>query len=113
MTGIGDAAEIYADLCAAVRHWDKELRSQRGVTFVQAMIINAIDRCIVDGPWPRPVDISRTLHVEPQTLTGSIDRLEKLGLVRRERHETDRRGYRLVLTEAGLDTAEELREVRL
>lgn len=109
---ITDAATIYSDAAAAVRRWDKKLRERHGVTFVQAVVITTIDQW-AGSAWPRPVDVSRAMQMETQTLTGSIDRLARMGLVFRRRHETDRRSWRLVFTPAGYDKAEELREVEL
>jgi DNA-binding MarR family transcriptional regulator len=52
-----------------------------------------------------------THHVLP-TLTGIVDRLEAHGLVTRQRMPTDRRAWTLVLTPAGKDLLEEVRQQR-
>jgi DNA-binding MarR family transcriptional regulator len=44
--------------------------------------------------------LAEILEVEPITLCRIVDRLEAAGLVRRQRHPTDRRVWRLHLTEA-------------
>ena len=41
------------------------------------------------------------------TMTNRIDRLEQRGLVRREPDPTDRRGVRVVLTDAGRKTVDD------
>lgn len=45
--------------------------------------------------------IGQELGLTPSTMTGLVDRLEDLGLVRRDRHETDRRAFVLRLTRKG------------
>jgi DNA-binding MarR family transcriptional regulator len=49
----------------------------------------------------RMKELAEKLGVTTGTLTVAVDRLERLGLVERRPHETDRRSYRVVLTEAG------------
>ncbi|MBW1699138.1 MAG: MarR family transcriptional regulator [Deltaproteobacteria bacterium] len=46
-------------------------------------------------------EISRQLYVTPSNVTGIIDRLEKKGLVERNRKDGDRRVALITLTEAG------------
>ena len=46
-------------------------------------------------------DLSRQLIMHRSNLTGSVDRLEKRGLVARREVATDRRAYSVVLTAAG------------
>jgi DNA-binding MarR family transcriptional regulator len=48
------------------------------------------------------VELSRSLLVSAGNLTGIVDRLERVGLVRREAHETDGRATRIRLTRSGL-----------
>ena len=45
--------------------------------------------------------IGATLSIDSATIVGVIDRLEKLGLLRRTPVPGDRRAYRLVLTDLG------------
>ena len=46
-------------------------------------------------------DIARALGVETATITGSMDRLEKLDYAKRVRVPGDRRSYGAILTEKG------------
>lgn len=46
-------------------------------------------------------EIADRMGVTTGTVTVMIDRLEDKGLVERQRHESDRRSYRIVLTEKG------------
>jgi len=45
--------------------------------------------------------IGQQLGLTPSTMTGLVDRLEEQGLVRRDRHSTDRRAFLLRLTRKG------------
>lgn len=49
----------------------------------------------------RMKDLAEKLGVTTGTLTVSVDKLERKGLILRKPHETDRRSYRIVLTDAG------------
>ncbi len=49
----------------------------------------------------RMKELAEKLGVTTGTLTVTVDRLERKGLIERRPHETDRRSYRIVLTEAG------------
>ena len=49
------------------------------------------------------VELTEKTDVDRTTLSGLIDRLEKLGLVIRQPHPTDRRAYLVTLTDAGLE----------
>jgi MarR family transcriptional regulator, lower aerobic nicotinate degradation pathway regulator len=49
------------------------------------------------------------MGLDPSDVVGLIDILEAAGLVARERDETDRRRYAIVLTPLGRERAQELR----
>jgi len=49
----------------------------------------------------RMKELAEKLGVTTGTLTVTVDKLERKGLIERRRHETDRRSYRVELTEAG------------
>ncbi|HET6172735.1 MAG TPA: MarR family winged helix-turn-helix transcriptional regulator [Gaiellales bacterium] len=51
--------------------------------------------------WSTQLDLARSLGIEGPTLTRHLDNLERNGLVSRQRSETDRRAFRVELTEAG------------
>src|SRR5262245_2785508 len=50
-----------------------------------------------------PTEITRWTGMRPSTITSFVKRLEARGHVRRRPNETDRRSYRLELTEAGIE----------
>jgi len=49
----------------------------------------------------RMKELAEKLGVTTGTLTVTVDRLENKGLIERKPHETDRRSFRVALTEAG------------
>ena len=55
----------------------------------------------------RMKELAEKLGVTTGTLTIGVDRLEKLGLVVRKPHDTDRRSYFVVLTDSGEKMFEE------
>ena len=56
-------------------------------------------------------DMARMLMVAPTVITGVVDRMEARGLVRRERHPTDRRRIQLELTDLGRSISERFEEM--
>ena len=55
----------------------------------------------------RMKELAEKLGITTGTLTISVDRLEKLNLVARKPHDTDRRSYFVILTEQGEKMFEE------
>jgi DNA-binding MarR family transcriptional regulator len=55
--------------------------------------------------------LSKLLGVDPGFITRLVDRLEKEGLVRRDRNRPDRRVVNLTLTEAGRNLAARITEI--
>jgi MarR family transcriptional regulator for hemolysin len=60
------------------------------------------------GGGLRQVELAEALDVEPITLCRMIDRLEEAGLVERRRDKTDRRAWRIYLTDAAKPVVDEL-----
>jgi DNA-binding MarR family transcriptional regulator len=61
------------------------------------------------GPQ-RMSHLARFLLQQTQTTTDLVDRLERRGLVRRTRHDTDRRVVLVELSETGQDSLKEIRD---
>jgi DNA-binding MarR family transcriptional regulator len=61
----------------------------------------------------RMVDLSNALQVSPSRLSHAVSRLQENGLVRRESCASDRRSWRVVLTEEGLDAVREAAPVHV
>jgi len=56
-------------------------------------------------------DLGEKAQLEKSTMTSLIDRMEGVGLVRREDHPTDRRAYQICLTARGKELEQSLDEV--
>jgi len=56
------------------------------------------------------VEISHKVMLPAYHTSRNIDKLKSLGFVKRKRHESSRRSYRILLTEAGRDLAPALYE---
>jgi len=62
----------------------------------------AVLESLANHPDPlTPTDLSRRMLTPPQTLTHQLDRLERAGLVVRERHPRDRRSVLVTLSATG------------
>lgn len=62
-------------------------------------------------PGLRQTDLADLLDIEPITLTRIIDRLQEAGLVERTPDPTDRRAWRLHVTEKAQPVVEQLRAI--
>lgn len=62
-----------------------------------------------DGPLTQN-ELSRKLLVDKSNITGLIDRMEALGLIKRNEVANDRRSYHISLTEAGRETIDRLED---
>ena len=78
-----------------------------GVTRAQWKVLFRLNHT----PGLRQVELADRLDVEPITLCRIVDRLEESGLVERRRDPTDRRAWRLYLTEAAEPLHAKLRAV--
>ena len=77
-----------------------------GVTFQQYMVLSVLAGASDTG-LPTLEIASRMVERAP-AITGLVDRLERQGLVRRQRIESDRRQIRCVLTEQGRELVSRL-----
>jgi DNA-binding MarR family transcriptional regulator len=75
----------------------RKLAAQHQVTGPQLMCLLAV----VDNGAITSTDVAARVHLDTSTLVGVLDRLEKKGLIRRERSLEDRREVHLTATEAG------------
>jgi DNA-binding MarR family transcriptional regulator len=82
------------------RHLRRELEQaavQHDITATQFQVL----RRLWSGEGMNAQNLAKEAHLDAATMTGVLDRLEAKGLVRRVRHETDRRAVRVVLTDEG------------
>ncbi len=56
-------------------------------------------------------EIGKLVHIDRTTMVDMIDHLEKLGLVERREHPTDRRSHSVALTEKGRKTLQKARHL--
>jgi len=68
--------------------------SEIGLTVTWYAVLNVLER----GEAETGADLSRHFRTDPTAVTRTIDRLNKAGLVKREKHRTDRRRFVIVLT---------------
>ena len=78
------------------RDWDERLRE---IGLPHAGLI-AIDILIRTGPTGADT-IARVARVQPQTMSRTLERLERDGLVERSPHPDDRRRRVVIVTDAG------------
>ena len=79
-----------------------------GATKAQWRVLARLHR---GGGGLRQIELADALDVEPITLCRMIDRLEEAGLVERRRDESDRRAWRIHLTEAAAPVLAKLEEM--
>ena len=94
----------YDDLLIALRRitraidlHSKKLQKLSGLTTSQLLVIEAITKL----ENPTPSSITREILLSQGTVTNLIDRMEKRGLVKREKSESDRRSVRVAVTQEG------------
>ncbi|WP_285115342.1 MarR family transcriptional regulator [Leifsonia sp. fls2-241-R2A-40a] len=80
---------------AVERAWADALE-QRGLTHAGLIVLH-----LLELGFDSQSDLARMAHVEPQTMSRTVDRLEREGLVTREPDPGDRRRHVLAITEAG------------
>lgn len=83
----------------AVDIHSRKLASEHAITVPQLLCLSAV----VEDASLSVASLARTVHLRPSTVVGIIDRLERKGLVRRERDGRDRRVVHMIPTPAGED----------
>lgn len=81
----------------ATDQYSKKLEKQSGLTTAQLLLLQAIQQ---DGP-ATVGQLADAISVSAATATSILDRLEKRGVVRRQRSLNDRRKVLVQLTEEG------------
>ena len=57
--------------------------------------------------------LADALHVKPPTMTVSVQRMEKMGLLEKREDKKDQRVYQIYLTEKGKETLDEAKQIAL
>ncbi|WIE75897.1 MarR family transcriptional regulator [Curtobacterium sp. MCSS17_007] len=91
---------------AVEREWDERLRA---IGLTHAALI-AIDILLRTGPTGADT-LARTAHVQPQTMSRTLERAERDGLVERTAHPEDRRRRVVTVTDAGRRAWETARHI--
>ena len=68
--------------------------SEIGLTVTWYAVLNVLER----GEAETGADLSRHFRTDPTAITRTIDRLNEAGLVKRQKHRTDRRRFVIALT---------------
>src|SRR5438477_4060914 len=87
----------------AIDVWSRRLWQDYGLTAPQLAVL----REILGGQNVSPGTLAQVLHLSQPTVTGILGRLERRGLIRRERSTTDRRSVIIAATEQGKCLAED------
>lgn len=80
---------------AVERAWAEALE-QRGLTHAGLIVLH-----LLELGFDSQSDLARMAQVEPQTMSRTVDRLEREGLVTRAPDPADRRRHVLAITDAG------------
>lgn len=91
---------------AIERDWDERLRA---IGLPHAALI-AIDILVRIGPTGADT-LARTARVQPQTMSRTLERMERDGLVERSPHPDDRRRRIVTVTESGREAWETARHI--
>ena len=93
-----EQSDMFMTYLRVTQHMSQQFRSHFGrleLTFPQALVLTVLGE---EGPVPISALAQRTGNAN-STVSGIVDRLEKLGLARRQRSETDRRVIYVSATE--------------
>ncbi len=88
---------------------DRELY-RYGMTSTEMRLLNMIYYYDADGCMQD--EFSDKIDVDRSNIGRGLKRLEKLGLIRRDRHEKDKRAFRVFLTDEGRAIKPELMAIR-
>jgi DNA-binding MarR family transcriptional regulator len=91
-------------ICKAHRNKAQQLLGEIGLYPGQEMLIRSLSE--KDGQTQ--TELADGLCIQPATLTKSVDRMEKAGLIERRSIDEDRRVSRVYLTQAGTDLRESI-----
>ena len=105
-----EIAEIVDDLrriFQAVHSYTRRAKKESGLTGPQLWAI----KMIADAGSIRVSDLSKKMYLHPATVIGILDRLIRLGLIKKTRSRTDRRVVHVSLTKAGKEVVARSPEV--
>ena len=94
---IDKLAHLVIEFYEKISSWEHSVVRGSGLSLPQMHTIEIIG---IEGSL-RMKELAEKIGITTGTLTVMIDRLEKLGYVKRKPHEKDRRSYIIVLTKKG------------
>src|SRR5918995_1909190 len=106
-----DAQQIASDLRPVLLRLSRELRKeteQLGVTARQTTLLWLVKR----SPGLSLAELAAEEGISPPAMSGHVDRLERAGLLERERSQGDRRRVGLRLTDDGVKLMRRVRARR-
>ena len=80
---------------------------EKGVTVQQWAVIQQLSQT----SSLTAVDLVQILDMDKPTISGIVQRLEKKGLLTKNKHPSDKRAYLLSLTESGKESLEECKKI--
>jgi DNA-binding MarR family transcriptional regulator len=84
----------------SVNRLGRRLRAERADHGISSSKLNVLGHLMRAGPMTA-TDLASLEHVQPQSLTRTLLRLEEFGLIAREQAEADRRQVRIEITQTG------------
>lgn len=90
-------ASIIVEFYEKISSWEHAVVKGSGLSTAQMHTIEIVGH----AEKIRMKDLAEKMGVTTGTLTVSVDKLEKMNLLERTRHESDRRSYMIVLTKDG------------
>lgn len=84
-------------IVGAIRQHFREVEKACGVSGAQVWVLATL----AETPGMRVTELAESLSIHASTASNLLDKIEKAGLIRRERSKQDQRVVRLYLTEAG------------
>jgi MarR family transcriptional regulator, organic hydroperoxide resistance regulator len=96
-TAITEIMESLRRIFKAIQDYSYDVSDKFGTTGPQLWALKTISQ----NESLSLGELGRKMYLHPSTITGLIDRLEKKGLVERDRDQTDRRVIKLGLTSKG------------
>jgi DNA-binding MarR family transcriptional regulator len=94
----GEVVGLWFEMQARLQTHFTDLASEHGLSAVQAKVVSQLQP---DGAITMR-NLAGQLQYDASNLTGVVDRLEALGLVRRQSHPSDRRAKGVMLTDEGM-----------
>ena len=104
---INDVAKIFGHLIRSHLSNVKRVLEEEGLCPSQPGIIHVLSQC----HQATQVELANKLNVTPATISAMLKRMERDGLIERQRSLTDQRVTYVCLTESGIEQAKVVNEI--